>query len=111
MASSDCRKRPRLHIAKGPFIYYVSTFSDVLEFQRWWVLKGFWPRINILEGNLKKKFRSSKIGHDFRNKLFFKLKMFLTKVGVLNWYSSMKKLFGQIRTIFDIKNQLSKYDS
>ena len=35
--------------------------------------------------------------------------MFLTKVGVLNWYSSMKFFFGKIRTIFDIKNQLSKY--
>ena len=37
-------------------------------------------------------------------------KMFLTKVGVLNWYSSMKFFFGKIRTIFDIKNRLSKYD-
>ena len=34
--------------------------------------------------------------------------MCLTKVGVLNWYSSMKKKFRKIRTIFDIEKWLWK---
>ena len=34
--------------------------------------------------------------------------MCLTKVGVLTWYSSMKKKFGKIRTIFDIEKWLWK---
>ena len=54
--------------------------------------QDFWPRINILEGNIFLKILlmddgASKIGQDFRNKLFSKLnlsKMFLTKVDVLN---------------------------
>ena len=28
-----------------------SNVSSVVEFSRWWVLKVFWPKINILKGN------------------------------------------------------------
>ena len=34
--------------------------------------------------------------------------MFLTKVGVLNWYSSMKIFFRKIQTIFDVEKWLWK---
>ena len=34
--------------------------------------------------------------------------MFLTKVGVLNWYSSMKNFFRKIQTIFDVEKWLWK---
>ena len=54
-----------------------------------------------------------KIGHDFRNKLFSKLNL-SKNVFNKSWCPKLiffrKFFFGKIRTIFDIKNQLLKYD-
>ena len=93
--------------------------------------QDFWPRINILEGK-EIKIQSmidslSKIGHDFRNKLSLKLNLsknydvVTLKIIILCWMYQIshcaklilfneKYFLGKIRTIFDIKNWLSKYD-
>ena len=54
-----------------------------------------------------------KLGMILENKVVQKLsleKMFLTKNGLLNWYSQMNFFFEKNRLIFDIENWLWKYD-
>ena len=57
--------------------------------------QDFWPKINILKGfvflNLSMNFSSSKIGHDFSNKVYQKL-------------TEEKNVFEKILLIFDIEN-------
>ena len=76
--------------------------------------QGFWPKINRSQMKLPNFVSlssdgSSKIGHDFINKVVQKLKLsmnlFIKNVPINN-YSSMKKKFKKIRTIFDIENSL-----
>ena len=52
---------------------------------------------------------SSKIGHDFSNKVVQKLKLSINhfyKNVPINNYSSMKKKFRKIQMIFDVENSL-----
>jgi hypothetical protein len=78
--------------------------------------QDFWQRINILEGfflNPLMNDGSSKIGHDFRNELNLKLNL-SKNVFNKSWCPKLiffnEIFFGKIQTIFDIKNQLSKYN-
>ena len=74
-----------------------------MQFQRTWVLKkkDFWPRINMLKGNLKKKFRQwmsvrQILGIILENKVVQKLKLennvFTKKHGyILQWKNKIKE--------------------
>ena len=71
--------------------------------------QGFWPKINCSQMKLPNFVSSSgdgssKIGHDFSNKVVQKLKLLINHFykKCAHYYSSIKK----IRMIFDIENSL-----
>ena len=76
--------------------------------------QGFWRKINCSQMKFpnfvtSSSDGSSKIGHDFSNKVVQKLKLSINHIYKnvpLNNYSSMKKIFRKIRTFFDIENSL-----
>ena len=76
--------------------------------------QGFWPKINCRQMKLpnfvsSSSDGSSKIGHDFSNKVVQKLKLsinhFYKKCAPKQLFFNEKK-FRKIQTIFDIENSL-----